>query len=420
MTSERGEGFGFALAHDAPIPYMQRIRDYYVTLGYGTPYEWAHYARVPFQPLKKPLAESRVTILTTASPYQPDKGDQGPGAPYNSAAKFYKVYSGDTAKDHDLRVSHVGIDRKHTTAEDSGTWFPLPELRRAAARGRIGSLAPRFHGLPTNRSHRVTLEIDCPEVVARCKADGVDAAIILPNCPVCHQSASLAARALEESGIATVVMGCAKDIVEYVGVPRLLFSDFPLGNAAGRPKDADSQAFTLELALRVLETAPAARTTVQSPLRLERQPRLEARLPEHRPDVARGDRAPARRVRQAEGGRQEHSRGGRCSAPRQQGRREGKGRMTKPFAGVRVLDFTQVFAGPFGSYQLALLGADVIKIERPGGEDMRRSPLNKEWAARNMATAWMAINSNKRNIALDLTKPKSIEIVHRLARRPTW
>jgi crotonobetainyl-CoA:carnitine CoA-transferase CaiB-like acyl-CoA transferase len=89
--------------------------------------------------------------------------------------------------------------------------------------------------------------------------------------------------------------------------------------------------------------------------------------------------------------------------------------MTKPFAGVRVLDFTQVFAGPFGCYQLALLGADVIKVERVGGEDMRRSPLNKLWAARNMATAWMAINSNKRNIALDLTKPKSVEIVHRLS-----
>ncbi|HZT46468.1 MAG TPA: CoA transferase [Hyphomicrobiaceae bacterium] len=89
----------------------------------------------------------------------------------------------------------------------------------------------------------------------------------------------------------------------------------------------------------------------------------------------------------------------------------------KPFAGVRILDFTQVFAGPFGCYQLALLGADVIKIERRGGEDMRRSPLNREWAARNMATAWMAINSNRRNIALDLTRPKAIEIVHRLVTR---
>ena len=84
---------------------------------------------------------------------------------------------------------------------------------------------------------------------------------------MCHQTVSLAARHLEQNGIATIVMGCAKDIVEFCGVPRFLFSDFPLGNAAGRPKDTQSQAFTLELALRVLESAPAPRTTVQSPLR---------------------------------------------------------------------------------------------------------------------------------------------------------
>ena len=78
---------------------------------------------------------------------------------------------------------------------------------------------------------------------------------------------SLVARHLETHGLPTVIMGCAKDIVERCGVPRFLFSDFPLGNAAGRPCDVESQALTLELALRVLETAPAARTTVQSPLR---------------------------------------------------------------------------------------------------------------------------------------------------------
>ena len=264
--TRRGDGFGFAVAHDGPVPYMQRIRDYYLALGYGAPYAWAHYAHVPFQPLARPLAQCRVALITTAAPYQPGKGDQGPGAPYNAAAKFYTVYSGDTAGDHDLRISHVAIDRKHTTAEDSGTYFPLPALRRAAASGRIGSVAPRFHGLPTNRSQATTLEVDCPEIVARCRTDQVDAAILVPNCPVCHQSVSLAARLLEENGIATVVMGCAKDIVEYVGVPRLMFSDFPLGNAAGRPNDPDSQAATLELALAVLEKAPSARTTVQSPL----------------------------------------------------------------------------------------------------------------------------------------------------------
>jgi len=67
-------------------------------------------------------------------------------------------------------------------------------------------------------------------------------------------------------------MGCAKDIVEYVGVPRFLFSDFPLGNPAGKPHDRESQDFTLELALRVLETAPAPRATVQSPLRWSDNP----------------------------------------------------------------------------------------------------------------------------------------------------
>ena len=267
MTSEREKDLGFAAAHDLPIPYLQRTRDYYQALGYGEPYVWAHYSEVPFQPLTKPVRESRVALITTAAPFQPGKGDQGPGAPYNAAAKFYTVYSRDTAHDHDLRISHVAIDRTHTTAEDPAVYFPLTELRRAAASGRVGSLVPRFHGAPTNRSHRVTLDVDCREIVARCIEDAVDIAILVPNCPVCHQTVSLAARMLEENGIATLVMGCAKDIVEYVGVPRFLFSDFPLGNGAGRPHDAASQAFTFDLALRVLERAPVPRTTVQSPLR---------------------------------------------------------------------------------------------------------------------------------------------------------
>lgn len=255
------------MSPDAPIAYLQRTRSYYQALGYGAPYEWAHFATVPFHRLAKPLSACRVALITTAAPYQPGKGDQGPAAPYNAAAKFYTVYSGDTEHDHDLRIAHVAIDRAHTTAADIATYFPLVELRRCAAKGRIGSIAPRFHGAPTNRSQRITLEVDCPEIVARCRADGVNAAILVPNCPVCHQSLSLAARALEAEGIATVVMGCAKDIVEQVGVPRLLFSDFPLGNAAGRPGDRESQALTLELALRLLESAAVPRTTMRSPLR---------------------------------------------------------------------------------------------------------------------------------------------------------
>jgi hypothetical protein len=266
MTADVANDLGFACAHDVPIPYLQRTRDYYQALGYGAPYEWAHYAEVPFHRLARPLAECRVAIVTTAAPYQPGRGDQGPGAPYNADAKFYAVYSGDSDTDPDLRIAHVAIDRQHTTGEDPASYFPLAALRRAAAAGRIGGIAARFHGVPTNRSQRTTLAVDGPEIVARCRDDAVDAVLLVPNCPVCHQTTSLVARQLEASGIGTVVMGCAKDIVEQVGVPRLLFSDFPLANAAGRPNDPASQDRTLELALALLEAAPAARTTVQSPL----------------------------------------------------------------------------------------------------------------------------------------------------------
>jgi hypothetical protein len=78
---------------------------------------------------------------------------------------------------------------------------------------------------------------------------------------------SLVARYLERNGIPTIVMGAAKDIVEHAGVPRFLFSDFPLGNSCGKPHEPDTQAFTLDLALKVLESAVGPRTTVQSPLR---------------------------------------------------------------------------------------------------------------------------------------------------------
>lgn len=76
---------------------------------------------------------------------------------------------------------------------------------------------------------------------------------------------SLIARYLEENDIPTVVLGCAKDIVERAGVPRFLYSDFPLGNSAGKPNDTASQTATLKLALDLLDSAIAPRTTLQSP-----------------------------------------------------------------------------------------------------------------------------------------------------------
>ncbi len=98
MTAPSDDQLGFAPDDDAPIPYMARTREYYAAIGYTTPYRWAHYVDAPFQPLKKPLGRSRVTIVTTAAPYDPAKGDQGPGAKYNGGAKFYSVYDAAAAR----------------------------------------------------------------------------------------------------------------------------------------------------------------------------------------------------------------------------------------------------------------------------------------------------------------------------------
>jgi hypothetical protein len=169
-----------AAEHDVPVPYMQRTRDYYQALGFA-PYRWAHFADVPFTPLAKPLADSRLVLISTAAPYQPGVGDQGPGAKYNAAAKFYQVYSDTSDSIPDVRISHVGYDRKHTTADDPNTWFPLARLQEAVKAGRIGALAPRFHGAPTNRSQRITVETDAPEIVKRCREDGADVALLVPT-----------------------------------------------------------------------------------------------------------------------------------------------------------------------------------------------------------------------------------------------
>ncbi len=78
---------------------------------------------------------------------------------------------------------------------------------------------------------------------------------------------SLVARHLEASGIPTIVVGSARDIVEECGVARFLFVDYPLGNPTGKPADVDDQRSIVGLALDVLEQARFPRTTVQAPNR---------------------------------------------------------------------------------------------------------------------------------------------------------
>jgi len=91
--------------------------------------------------------------------------------------------------------------------------------------------------------------------------------------------------------------------------------------------------------------------------------------------------------------------------------------MTLPLTGVRVLDLSNVLAGPFCAYQLALLGAEVIKVEHPEGGDLaRRLGADKDASARDMGASFVAVNAGKQSITLNLKDARGKEILRSLVK----
>src|SRR5437868_14674358 len=89
--------------------------------------------------------------------------------------------------------------------------------------------------------------------------------------------------------------------------------------------------------------------------------------------------------------------------------------MTQPFEGIRIIDATHVLAGPFAAYQLALLGADVIKVEDPNDPDQSRmSGTDRELSRKGMGTYYLTQGSNKRSITLNLKSEEDREIFRKL------
>ncbi len=157
-------------SHRSFISYIDRTREYYAAQGYPKPYVWAHHQDAPFAPLSRPLAKSRVGLVTTASPLR-RAGDKSPKA----------VWSGDTASPPDaLYTDDLAWDRDNTHTQDVESFLPIRHLQRFVAGGRVGSLAPRFHGVPTDYSQRRTVERDAPEILKRMREDEVDVALLVP------------------------------------------------------------------------------------------------------------------------------------------------------------------------------------------------------------------------------------------------
>jgi hypothetical protein len=166
-----GGGLASAMAGQ-PVSYMERTRLYYRALGYQSDYVWAHHADVPFARLAKPLAESRIALVTTASSPSAVRAD-------GSVAK--QVWSGDVSPPPEkLHTDNVAWDKESTHTRDRESFLPIETARQLANEGRFAGLAAHFHGVPTEYSQRKTLEHDAPQVLLRLRDDGADAAILCP------------------------------------------------------------------------------------------------------------------------------------------------------------------------------------------------------------------------------------------------
>lgn len=153
------------------VRYIDKTREYYAAEGYSKPYAWAHFDTIPFTPLPRPLAQCRVGLITTS-----EMVVRNEPTPDDLAREVYSLAT-DIPVER-LASRKAAYDRYATTLEDIDAHVPLTHLMQFASEGRIGSLAPRFHVVYTEYSQRKTMEVDAPEILKRCRADGVEVAVL--------------------------------------------------------------------------------------------------------------------------------------------------------------------------------------------------------------------------------------------------
>jgi hypothetical protein len=153
------------------VSYIDRSREYYAAQGYTQPYTWAHYHEVPFTPLRKPLSECRVGLVTTA-------GRKDPVGPSGVLPRELYAMATDPVPTR-MYTHYLFWDKKATHTDDVDSFLPLHRLAECAEEGRIGSVSPRFYGVPTDYSQNRTIRQDAPQILEWCREDGVDV-VLLP------------------------------------------------------------------------------------------------------------------------------------------------------------------------------------------------------------------------------------------------
>ena len=163
------------------VRYIDKTRDYYRKAGYIRDYRWAHFDEGPFTPLRKPVAQCRVMLVSTAALVMLDEAGQPTEDPRCIGTNELEVFPVPSSLPVTrLRSCSVDHDRVQTDMTDVDAFFPLTRLQELVAADEIGSLADEALRLLPNYSHRKVLQVDAPEVLRRARAQQVDAVVLSP------------------------------------------------------------------------------------------------------------------------------------------------------------------------------------------------------------------------------------------------
>lgn len=159
------------ISHRRYVSYIDKSREYYAASGYERPYRWPRYDHVPFARLQKPLSQCRIGVVTTA--------DQAANEAQGPAPRATKLFTAPNSAGGGL-FTEKSWDREATHTDDPETYLPLQRLAEHVAAGHVGSLSPRFYGVPTDYSQRLTIEQDAPQIERWMREDDVDIALLVP------------------------------------------------------------------------------------------------------------------------------------------------------------------------------------------------------------------------------------------------
>ena len=157
----------FDRTHRRFVSYIDKSREFYLDKGFSNPYRWASHEETPFRRLSKPLHEARIGLVTTAALNEEGGRDR-------------QVYAAPTVPaPESLHTHHLSWHKTATHTRDLNSFLPIGPIEQFVAQGRVASLAPRFYGVPTKFSQRLTKTQHAPAILDFCRADKVDAALLV-------------------------------------------------------------------------------------------------------------------------------------------------------------------------------------------------------------------------------------------------